>query len=123
MNTNSLTTIRPYKFNNLQWVFDDSSTGLNKEAFVAGADDLLDSYAYKLGVNPEKGLTVTFSAVPFPGSNLTLEHLTEDEHHVGNWYKVTKSSCNIIGHEAWFCPALFLYFKKAPKNLHAKITK
>ena len=123
MNTNSLTTIRPYKYQNIQWVFDDKSTGLNKEAFVAGIDDILDVCASELGVKPEKGLTVTFSGVPFPGSNLVLEHITQDEHKVGNWYKAIKSDFKVKGREGWLCPALFLYFPTAPKNIYAKIAR
>ena len=123
MNANSLTTIKPYKWNNTQWVFDDKSTGLNKEAFVAGIDDILDKCASELKATPEKGLTVTFAAVPFPGHNLVLKHLTQDGYQVGNWYEAITSTFNVKGRSGWLCPALFLYFPTAPKHIYAKITK
>ena len=120
---NSLTTIRPYKYNNVQWVFDDSSTGLNKEAFVAGVDTTLDQISKELNIDPEKGLTCTFAGVRFPGCNLVLKHMQPDEFHVGNWYQAVESSFKVKGFQMWFCPALLLYFKNPPKYIYGKLAK
>ena len=38
---NSILVIHPYKYEGI-WVFDDPAAGLVKEAFVAGADVILD---------------------------------------------------------------------------------
>ena len=41
MKANQINVIKPYKYHG-QWVFDDPSVDLEREAFVAGADTLLD---------------------------------------------------------------------------------
>lgn len=115
---NSIMVIRPYKLEGAMWVFDDPSTGLVKEAFVAGADDILDRAVEMLGADPIKGLQVAFSAKPFPGHQIVLEHKRQDEHEVGNYY-----FCPKFNIEGWFCPALLLYFPKPPAKIYAQFKK
>ena len=39
---NQISVLHPYKYHG-QWVFDDETTGLVREAFVAGADTMIDT--------------------------------------------------------------------------------
>ena len=57
---NSLFVINPYKWNG-QWVFDDPSRSLDKEALVAGIDTMLDHWVQKLGAG-QKGLVTDILA-------------------------------------------------------------
>ena len=109
---NSLFVINPYKWNG-QWVFDDPSRSLDKEALVAGIDTMLDHWVQKLGAG-QKGLVLTFSAHFFPGHNFKLRWVREDV--VGNWYHSDE-----LGFEGWLCPALFKYFAKAPPEIYAAV--
>lgn len=115
---NEIMTIRPYKVDGNLWVFDDAATGLVREAFVGGADTILDMATEMVGGDPKLGLSVAFSAKPFPGHQIVLEHKGEDEAQVGNTYFCPKF--NIDG---WFCPALLLYFPKPPKKIYAQFKK
>src|SRR4249920_3377459 len=97
---NSILTIYAYKYH-IQWVFDDERLGLDKEAFVAGADTLLD----ELTNNGDRA-TLVFSANRFPTSNVELKLLRTDPTGSTYW-------CELFQHEVWLCPALFLYYSKA----------
>ena len=73
MPQNSITVIKPYKWEGL-WVFDDDRVGLDKEPFVAGADTLIDLAIDRKGItNAKDGLLMLFSATPFPSAELQLE--------------------------------------------------
>lgn len=109
--TNSIFTLEPYKTKTGQWVFDDPAVGLVKEAFVCGADALLDDLTEDIK-DAENGVTLLFSENAFPGSMcITRTH----EESNGNWY-VTD-----YGHELWLCPALYKYFPKAPEKIYLKV--
>ncbi len=100
------------------WVFDDAATGLVKEAFVGGADTILDRATEMLGADPKKGINVAFSSKPFPGHQIVLEHRRADSNEVGNYYYCPKFDL-----EGWFCPALLLYFPKPPAKIYAEFRK
>jgi hypothetical protein len=106
---NSILTIHAYKYYD-QWVFDDERVGLDKEAFVAGADTLLD----ELTGNGNTA-TVVFSANKFPTADVELKLLRTDS--IGSTYW-----CDLFQHEVWLCPALFLYYPKAPQTIFFKAT-
>lgn len=106
---NSIFTIQPYLLGGTQWVFDDETVGLVKEAFVAGADTLLDRMA-----NGKKKVTVLFSSSEFKGYDLKLD-LTDTSPMGSDYF------CKQLAHELWLCPALGHYFKIPPKNLYIKI--
>lgn len=114
---NSIFSIRPY-LDGKSLVFDDESVGLVKEPFVANADVILLSLA--IGVLGEtcRKFTLVFSDKAFPGHHATLSLVRPE--YGGNWYK-----CDQLGDcdEAygWLCPALFLYFNKAPKKIYLQI--
>ena len=91
---NSLTTIRPYKYNNVQWVFDDSSTGLNKEAFVAGVDTTLDQISKELNIDAK--LSSKLKEIMDIKKIIIVCHSTDDERDYGWNYKSIVDSCLIF---------------------------
>lgn len=109
---NQIHTIHPYKYHG-QWVFDDKSKGLDKEAFVSGADVILDELAKHL-LDYEKGFTLLFSSSMFPSSTTSL--FWERKEMNGNWYY-----SELLDMSGWLCPALFKYFDTAPKNIYIQI--
>ena len=109
--SNSLLVIEPY-WTGGTWAFDDDRVGLRAEPFVCGVPELIDGMLGKLKPLAVKGFDLIFSPNPFPGHVLELIH--ESEESGGNWY--TKA---VTGERAWFCPALYKYFEKAPKKMFA----
>jgi hypothetical protein len=108
---NSMFVLFPYKWSG-QWVFDDETTGLVREPFVAGIDTIIDLATADI-TNAHAGFKLLFSPAPFPGFTLKLEWRREE--HGGNWYWSDEYQI-----EGWLCPALFKYFNTAPTELYAK---
>jgi hypothetical protein len=109
---NSLLVIHPYKQDGI-WMFDDPRVGLDQEPFVAGADVILDHLVEGIP-NAESGVTIFFSANPFPGSQHEFEWRREETG--GNWYYSSEYEL-----EGWLCPALFHYFESAPARLYVRV--
>ncbi len=109
---NSINVISPYKAHGM-WVFDDPRVGLVQEPFVSGADTMLDRITADLP-NADRGFTLIFSAVPFPGHQYKLDWRRTDAE--GNWYYSKDPDL-----EGWLCPALLLYFNEAPKSLYVQL--
>lgn len=108
---NAINVIHPYKDAG-QWVFDDPSRELKKEALVSGADTLLDVLTIS-GVS----CSVVFSEKPFPTSQEVLENISpEVDGQEGTFYYHQKS-----GIKAWLCPALLKYFSTPPTQIHFQI--
>ncbi|HEX5151290.1 MAG TPA: DUF6717 family protein [Parafilimonas sp.] len=107
-NNNSIFTINPYRWNN-GWVFDDERVGLDKEAFVAGADTLLDRI-----INGRDSVTAIFSGKKFPTAQLELTFIEGDATGSIYW-------CEQFQHQLWLCPALFLYYPVAPKRIYLQV--
>ncbi|MBC7527775.1 MAG: hypothetical protein H7308_09515 [Chthonomonadaceae bacterium] len=110
---NTINVIAPYKWNGM-WVFDDESVGLLREAFVSGADTMLDEVTRHIP-NAENGFRLTFAEVKFPGFMVQLEWSREDPDVGGNWYRWSGTEL-----EGWLCPALFHYFEAAPKAIYVR---
>lgn len=111
--SNAIMAIYPYKHQGL-WVFDDDSTGLVQEPFIAGADILIDRALEKKGIEDgESGFRIIFSAGKFPGYDFMLKWTREGDG--GNWYYSQD-----FGMEGWLCPALLEYFDEAPREIFAK---
>lgn len=113
---NSIMIIHPY-WKHGTWCFSDEATGLVDEPFVSKIPEiinllLLKEEIYVLAMM--EGFTAIFSATPFPEYSGILEHIRSDESGVGNWYKYEDI-------EGWLCPALFLYFSEAPKQIYIKV--
>jgi hypothetical protein len=109
---NSILAIHPYKHEGL-WVFDDPKVDLVQEPFVAGADTMIDRMVEGIP-NASAGVTILFSAQPFPGSQHEFTWVREEA--FGNWYASAE-----YGIEGWLCPALFKYFDKAPERIYAQV--
>ena len=108
---NSMLVIKPYRFSGM-WVFDDEKAGLVQEPFVEGADVMIDRLVEDIP-EAEHGFTMLFSAGPFPGHQVVLQWTREE--FEGNWYRSEE-----LGHEGWFCPALFKYFDRAPEKIYVQ---
>ena len=110
---NAINVIIPYRWEGM-WVFDDERAGLDKEPFVAGADDIIDLMVADIPIpNAAEGFRLIFAASPFPGHTHTFERRREE--HGGHWYYSLE-----FGQEGWLCPALFKYFDSAPDQLFVK---
>jgi len=108
---NSIRLISPYKYNGI-WVFDDEQVGLVREAFVAGADLIIDRLVESIP-NASDGFNLLFSHTPFPGYQIMLEWIEKEQEYGGNIY-----FCEEYDITGWLCPALYLYFETAPPLLY-----
>ncbi|MCA1809538.1 MAG: hypothetical protein LC725_08840 [Lentisphaerae bacterium] len=109
--SNSLLVIAPYKHAGT-WVFDEPSRGLKQEPFVAGIPQMMDKLVADIP-DADQGFRLIFSAQEFPGYTHKLEWKRKDTS--GNWYY-----CPQFNEEGWLCPALFKFFKEAPKDIYVK---
>ena len=109
---NAILVIHPYKRNGV-WSFDDPAVGLVQEPFVAGADLALDRMVEGIE-NAEAGVTLYFSAAPFPGAQHQFRRTREE--FGGHWYYSEE-----YDQEGWLCPALFKYFEQAPERLYVQV--
>jgi hypothetical protein len=106
-----LLVIHPYRSQGT-WVFDDLGVGLVREPFVAGIPQMIDKLVQDIP-GAEKGFRLLFSATPFPGYMTRL--VWQREEAGGNWY-----FSEDYGSEGWLCPALFKYFKTAPREIYVR---
>ena len=113
---NQINIITPYRKYGT-WVFDDSSVGLVREPFVAGADVAIDKIVEHLGIKTDK-IVMTFSKDDFPGSHVRLDYLVKDIEKEGDYYNIVDDNFNL---ELWLCPALLKYFDEPPKEIYIKI--
>lgn len=108
---NALIVIAPYRHAGT-WVFDDPKAGLVREPFVAGVPEMIDLLVRDIP-GATNGFRLLFSAQPFPGYQKKLTWLRGDMG--GNYYKMEEPAM-----EGWICPAMFRYYKVAPKELYVK---
>ena len=108
---NAILIIKPYWYNET-WVFDDKRVNLYQEPFVAGIPEMINHITKGIP-NAKNGFRLLFSANSFPGYQMKLIWLREETG--GNWYYLEDLKI-----EGWLCPALFKYYKKAPKEIYAK---
>jgi hypothetical protein len=109
--SNSMLVLAPYRHAGT-WVFDDPRRGLTQEAFVSGIPEMIDHLVSDIP-DADKGFRLTFSAQEFPGYEDRL--VWKRKGTTGNWYY--SEACRS---EGWLCPALFKYFKEAPKTIYVK---
>lgn len=114
MSENSISVIKPYKWEGL-WVFDDARVGLVQEPFVAGADTMIDiALAQKCIAGADNGFLLLFSETPFPNVDVVLTWVRNDAG--GNVYLWKEAEM-----EGWLCPALLKYFKEPPRTIYAQL--
>jgi hypothetical protein len=107
--------IYPYKFKG-SWVFDFPYKNLDKEAFVQGADKIID-YLTKDIQGAEDGFVLVFSENPIVNETHHLTFLKSE--FGGSWYRLTISETEYI--DGWLCPALFKFFTVAPKRIYVSV--
>lgn len=118
---NQIMIIQSYWKHNT-WCFSDESVGLKDEPFVAGADDIITALVRKhlvktkiTGINNVE-INLMFSKDFFPDYDTILHHIGEQGS--GNLYETIIDDVKYVG---WLCPALLLYFSKAPETIYVKI--
>jgi len=79
-----------------------------------GIPEIIDMAAGHIE-NYRGGFKAVFSEAPFPGHQIALDHVREDEMS-GNWYRLRDTEM-----EGWLCPALFKYFEAAPKSIYVEV--
>jgi hypothetical protein len=110
---NSINVIAPYKFARRMWVFDDPRFGLVQEAFISGADVIIDRAVAHIP-DAANGFLLIFSSVPFPGHEFRLEWRRSDSE--GDWYYTPDFDV-----EGWLCPALLKYFDTPPQKIFFQV--
>jgi hypothetical protein len=118
MRQNSMIVLKPYRWEGM-WVFDDEKTGLVREPFVSGVPEILETLLQNQGIaleEAEKGFRLIFSAIPFPGHQLSAKWVGDEAG--GTWYEESGSQAR-----GWLCPALFRYFATAPNNLYVRVER
>lgn len=108
---NSLMVIVPYQYGGT-WVFDDPKTGLQREPFVAGVPEMIDQLVREIP-GATNGFRMLFSSQAFPGYQQKLVWIRPEGG--GNYYRMENPPM-----EGWLCPALFRYYREAPKELYVK---
>ena len=114
VNINAIKTINPYKLFygkgplDYSWVFDDANVGLDKEALVAGADEICDGIAQQLGKDK---FAIQFSEFKFPSAKFHGDYKAGDIKGGTTFYSPE------LHQEFWLCPALGHYFTDTPKQL------
>ena len=109
--SNALMIIVPYQYGGT-WVFDDPAAGLKREPFVAGVPAMMN-YLVRDIPGATNGFRMLFSTQPFPGYQKKLTWLRPEGG--GNIYRMEDPPM-----EGWLCPALFRYYREAPKALYVK---
>jgi hypothetical protein len=109
--SNSLMVIVPYEYGGT-WVFDDPATGLVREPFVAGVPEMINVLVQDIP-GATNGFRMLFSTQAFPGYQKRLTWLRPEGG--GNYYRMEDPPM-----EGWLCPALFRYYREAPKELYVK---
>jgi hypothetical protein len=104
--------IEPYRHEGA-WVFDDTTTGLVREPFVAGVTAMLDRLTAGIP-GAASGFRLLFAVRPFAGYQAALSWVRADPVE-GNWYRAEDT-----GEEGWLCPALFCYFPVAPPEIYVR---
>lgn len=113
LGSNSLLAIAPYRSVGT-WVFDEPRVGLRAEPFVSGMPELIDALVADADIpDADKGFRLIFSSQPFPGHQTKIVWRRRESG--GNWYYSEK-----YDREGWLCPALFKFFKRAPKEIYVR---
>jgi hypothetical protein len=86
--------------------------GLVREPFVAGIPEMIDVLVKDIP-GADDGFRLLFSAQPFPGYQKKLTWRRGDTS--GNYYRMEDPAI-----EGWLCPAMFRYYRTAPKELYVK---
>lgn len=108
---NAIQVIAPYWYEET-WVFDDERVHLVREPFVLGVPEMIDALVADIP-DARQGFRLLFSPTPFPGYQVKLTWIRVESG--GNWYHMDHTH-----QESWLCPALFKYYREAPKEIFIK---
>lgn len=116
---NVINIIYPYKYES-QWVFDDESRGLDKEAFVSGMPEMIESILSltNIGITTKEfpiKFKFMFSEIPFPNN---FGYLEWDKSDISGNY-LYKYSFGSYHYQGWLYP-LLEYFDKPPHRIYFK---
>lgn len=106
----SIYSVRLYKLNGIQWVFDDPTKGIYREAFVGGASDLIDDIV-KLYFpdRTDNEFVLNFSSTYFPNSySLSRVEMFDDDS--SDWILTSNNVLRTQGNTIWLCPTLKQYY-------------
>ena len=109
--SNTILVINPY-WHEGTWVFDDPSVELEREPFVSGVPEMMDTLVEHIP-DARRGFRLLFSASPFPGYQKKMIWVRQEMG--GNWYRSDDPPM-----EGWLCPAMFKYFDQAPGEIFVK---
>ena len=119
----SIHSVKLYKVNNLTWVFDDPSKNIVAEAFVAGADTMLDMITG--GYDPGLKYTLQFSTKDYPGAKM-LTYISEQDAmndkripeltDTGTWW-ISESDDHVM----WLCDTLDEYVDPDDTELYFSV--
>jgi hypothetical protein len=110
---NAMNIIVPYRWEGT-WVFDDPEVGLNKEPFVFGIPEMIETLLERKGMSQVDRFRLTFSAFKFPGYDEEIVLQSGDVSR-GSYYESAS-----FGKVGWLCPALAHYFFKSPAKIYVK---
>lgn len=125
---NSVMTLHPFVYHN-QWVFDDESKGLDKEAFVSGADTIMDMLyltayqATEMNIPSDAQFSLRFSSTPFEGHQYRFDWVGDngaESQDDGQWNQYEEPTFRIGG---WLCPSMLDYFESAPKHIYVEAAR
>ena len=134
----TINAVKLYKLNNIQWVFDDPGKKIYAEAFVAGADTLVDIILGEQKLDPEGDLVLLFSDMSFPAPRGEMYKIAlEDDKNEslgpngGTFYNYFDHTWNNptdfplhpapLNHPLWLCPTLSDYYDKPPIAIYIHI--
>jgi hypothetical protein len=110
-------TLSVYKNAMEQWVFDDSDVGLVQEAFVAGANEIMDKLTEHYVDTADSRFTLHMrEAIPEDVTNaiecIHSEHVSHDILGGSDYY-----NCSALNRRIWLCPNLYRYISSTPQIL------
>ena len=119
----SIYSVKLYKLNNIQWVFDDPNKGIIAEAFVAGADTMLDTMVGDY--SPNLSYTLQFSTKDYPGSKMITLIQGQDarnDNRIPNWTETGSWwECKSDDHVMWLCDTLDEYVEIEDEELYFSV--
>ena len=121
----SIHAVKLYLLYGVQWVFDDPTKEIWAEAFISGADGVIDDLIKKKygKVEPEKQYIMLFSNKDFPGSSYVEYQPREGVDDWSEMELVDNGSYWVYNDHSgkdcliWLCDTLDEYFSKDDKIL------
>lgn len=104
-----------YKNDRNQWVFDDPDVDLVQEAFVAGADEIMDKLTENYSESARSGFKLYMrEAIPDDVDGaiecIHSELINHDLLGASNYYR-----CEALSKRIWLCPNLYRYVSNTPQ--------